>query len=60
MLYIILLPVTIIFPYYPLLVFLPSIILRRNPAKELFNITQGLGLIIGLLTPNRKVNIKSN
>jgi len=59
MLYIILLPVTIIFPYYPLLIFLPSIILRRNPVKELFNITQALGLIIGLLTPNRKVNIKS-
>jgi GT2 family glycosyltransferase len=60
MLYIILLPVTIVFPYYPLLIFLPSIILRRNPVKELFNIIQALGLIIGLLTPNRKVNIKSN
>lgn len=60
MLYIILLPVTIIFPYYPLLIFLPSIILRRNPVKELFNIVQALGLIIGLLTPNRKVNIISN
>ncbi len=59
-LYIILLPVTIIFPYYPLLIFLPSIILRRNPVKELFNIIQALGLIIGLLTPNKKVNIKSN
>ena len=60
MLYIILLPVTIIFPYYPLLIFLPSIILRRNPVKELFNIITALGLIIGLLTPNRKVNIKNN
>ena len=60
MLYIILLPVTIVFPYYPLLIFLPSIILRRNPVKELFNIIHALGLIIGLLTPNRKLNIKSN
>ena len=60
MLYIILLPVTIIFPYYPLLIFLPSIIFRRNPVKELCNIIEALGLIIGLLTPNRKVNIKSN
>jgi GT2 family glycosyltransferase len=60
MLYIILLPVTIVFPYYPLLIFLPSIILRRNPVKELFNIIHTLGLIMGLLTPNRRVNIKSN
>ncbi len=59
-LYIVLLPVTIIFPYYPLLIFLPSIILWRNPVKELFNIIQAAGLITGLLTTNKKVNIKSN
>jgi GT2 family glycosyltransferase len=53
MLYIILLPITIIFPYYALLIFLPSLILRRNPLKELFNIIQALGLIIGLITLKR-------
>jgi GT2 family glycosyltransferase len=53
-LYIILLPITIIFPYYPLLIFLPSIIFWRNPLKELLNIIQAWGLIVGLFTPSNK------
>lgn len=57
-LYIVLLPITIVFPYYPLLIFLPSIIFWHSPLKELCNLTQALGLIKGLLTPNRKISIR--
>lgn len=44
--FILFLPIAFIFPPYILILFLPSVIKRRNPIKELYNLAFSTGLII--------------
>lgn len=43
--FILFLPIAFLFPPYLLILFLPSLIKRRNPTKELFNLAFSAGLI---------------
>lgn len=48
-----LLPLAIIFPFYLLLPFGASLLLRRNPLKEIVNVTYGLGVLKEYLIPRK-------
>lgn len=59
-LFIIFLPLTFFWRYYPLLILIPIIIhYKRNPLKEIVNLAFGLGVLKQLFFPRRnKINIK--
>lgn len=44
-LYIIFFPVTFIYPSYILILFIPSVIKKRNPVKEIFNLCFSIGFL---------------
>ncbi len=58
------LPLALIFPPYILILFIPSIIKRRNPVKELYNLSFSAGLILktfgGTTKPSRVLYIFNN
>lgn len=52
--YILFLPITFFFHYYPLLIMLPIIInIKRNPIKEIVNLSYGLGVLKELFFPKK-------
>jgi GT2 family glycosyltransferase len=57
-LYILLLPLCLIWSYYPLLILVPTIVdygfFKRSPAKEIVNLSYGLGVLKELLLPKRR------
>jgi GT2 family glycosyltransferase len=57
MTYILFMPVCIVFPFYLLLPFAPSIIRWRNPLKEFVNIAYGAGMIREAVKPKRYVDV---
>lgn len=53
-LYILLLPLTLIWSYYPLLILIPVVLhYKRNPLKEIVNLAFGLGVLRQLFFPKK-------
>ena len=53
MTYIILLPVSVFWPYYLLIPFIASVVLWRNPLKEVINLAYGLGMVREAALPRK-------
>lgn len=49
-LYLVFLPLAFLFPWYVLILFIPSLVKRRNPIKELFNLVFAVGVLVQLFT----------